>query len=146
MGAIRDIRNQLEPNIALEPQVINSDTTTVGEIIDTADYDGGIVFTQLINWVSGTFTPKIEESDSETFAAGVTEVADESLIGDVKTGQEADSALTSAQLISSIGVVNNIRRYLRYNIVSTGAGQESPNNIIASVCHKHAEVAKISNP
>ena len=141
MGAVRDIRNQLKPGIALEPQTINSDTTTVGEIIDTADFDGGIVFTQFITHTSGTFTPSIEESESATFASGNTAVIDANLIGDVDTGQEADSALTAAQLISSIGVVNNIKRYLRYSIVSSlGA-----NGVIGACVHKHAEVKPISN-
>ena len=125
----------------MEPQTINTDTTTVGEIIDTADYDGGIVFTQFITHTSGTFTPLIEESDSATFASGNTNVADTSFIGDVSTGQEVDSALTAAQLISSIGVVNNLKRYLRYSIVSTlGA-----DGVIGSCVHKKAEIVKISN-
>ena len=141
MGAKRDIRNQLKPNIALEPQVINTDTTTVGEIIDTANFDGGIVFSQLITWTSGTFTPLYEESDSDSFATSNV-VSDDNLIGDVKTGQEADAALTSAQLISNVGVVNNLKRYLRESIVSSlGA-----NAVIAATCHKHEEILPITNP
>jgi hypothetical protein len=141
MGAIRDIRSQLKPEIALEPQTINTDTTTTGAIIDTADYDGGIVFTQSVTHTSGTFTPSIEESDSATFASGVTAVADANLIGDTKTGQEADAALTAAQLISSLGVVNNLKRYLRYKMVSSlGA-----NGVVSAVVHKRAEITEISN-
>ena len=57
MGALKDIRNQLKPLIALKPQQINTDTTTNGEIIDTAEYDGGIVFTMSMAYTTGTFTP-----------------------------------------------------------------------------------------
>lgn len=142
MGTKMDIRSQLAPKIALEPQTINTDTTTVGEIVDTANEDLGIVFTQMVNWTSGTFTPLLEESDSLTFASGVTEVADANLIGDVKTGQEADAALTSAQLVSSLGVVNNVKRYLRLSIVSTGGA----NGIVGATAHSHSELVPISNP
>ena len=136
-----DIRNQLKPLIALEPQDITTNTTTVGEIIDTKDYDGGIVFTQFINHTSGTFTPLIEEGD-ESNLSDSSVVADTNLIGDTKTGQEADAALTSAQLISSIGVVNNLKRYLRLSIVSTGI---SGSNYVAATAHGRQEVSPIEN-
>ncbi|UCF50260.1 MAG: hypothetical protein JSU91_01910 [Thermoplasmatales archaeon] len=141
MGAIRDIRSQLSPIIALEPQTINTDTTTVGEIIDTKNYDGGIVFTQCVNYTTGTFTPLLEESDSDSFATSNV-VADTNLIGDVKTGQEADAALSASQLISSLGVVNNLKRYLRLSIVST----DSADGIVSAVAHGKNEIAAISNP
>ena len=138
----RDIRNQLKPNVGFEPQVVNTDTTTVGEIIDTADFDGGVMLTHQVTWTSGTFTPLIEESDSPTFASGVTEVADTNLIGDVTTAQEANAALTSAQLIASLGVVNNLKRYLRYSCVSSlGA-----NGVVGGMWHKDEEIAPITNP
>ena len=38
MSGVRDIRNQLKPFVALLPQTIATDTTTVGPIIYTADY------------------------------------------------------------------------------------------------------------
>jgi len=142
MGAKRDIRSDLLPNIAIEPQVINTDVTTVGEIIDTADYDGGILFTHQVAWTSGLFTPLIEESDSQTFAAGTTVVSDINLIGDVKTGQEADAALSAAQLIASLGVVNNLKRYLRASVV-TSLGADG---VYSASWHKKAEVQPISNP
>jgi len=141
MGALRDIRNQLKPEIALEPQDITTNTTTVGEIIDTKDYDGGIMFTMLINHTSGTFTPLLQEGD-ESDLSDAAAVDDANLIGDTKTGQEADAALTSAQLISSLGVVNNTKRYLRLSIVSTGI---SGSNYVAATVHKYAEIMPITN-
>lgn len=140
MGAIRDVRSNLKPLIALEPQTISSDTTTTGEIIDTKDYDGGIVFTQIVNHTTGTFTPLIEEGDASNMS-DASAVADANLIGDVKTGQEADAALASGQLVSSLGVVNNTKRYLRYKIVSTN----SANGIVAATCHGKQENKPITN-
>jgi hypothetical protein len=141
MGTTREIRNELKPFIALEPQVINSDTTTVGEIIDTADFDGGIVFVQSIAWTAGTVTPLIEESSADDFGSDVSDVADANLVGDVETGQEADSALTTGALISSLGVVGNVKRYLRYSMVSTG----SANVVASAVALAKSEVSPISN-
>jgi len=136
----RDIRSNLKPAIAFEPQTISSDTTTTGEIIDTKDFDGGIVFTQMVNYTSGTFTPKLEDGDDSGLSDAAV-VADANLIGDVKTGQEADAALTASQLVSSLGVVNNLKRYLRLSIVSSlGA-----NGIVAASVHGKSEVAPITN-
>lgn len=141
MGAVRDIRSQLQPAIALEPQTINTDTTTTGEIIDTKDLDGGVMFTQCVTWTTGTFTPFIEESASDSFATS-NAVADVNLIGDTASGQEADAALTTGQLVTSLGVVNNLKRYLRLSIVSSG----SADGVVAAVFHGKNEIAKISNP
>lgn len=141
MGATRDIRNQLKPILSLEPQVINTNTTTVGEIIDMADYNKGITFalSQAVT-AAGTLTPLLEESVDPAFATS-NEIDDIYLVGDVETGQEADSALTATQDISSIGAVGNPKRYIRLSIVST----DSPNVIASVVALATPDVVPISN-
>lgn len=142
MSALRDIRNELKPLIALEPSVIASDTTNVGPIIDSADFDGGVMLTLALNGANpGTFTPLIEQSSQANFGGDVSDVADENLIGDVETGQEADAAL-SADGISNLGVVNQPKRYLRMSVVSSSTSGASD---FAAFWHGKAEVSKISN-
>lgn len=141
MSALRDIRNQLKPLIALEPQSIATDTTTVGAIIDSAHYDGGVMLTLLANWTDGLFVPLIEQSSQANFGGDVSDVDDANLIGDVETGQEADSSF-AADGIKSLGVVNQPKRYLRLSIVSTGTTLGA---LMASTWHGKAEVSKISN-
>lgn len=141
MGATRDIRNQLKPEIALDPVAVNTNTTTVGAIIDTADYNKGVVFTffQKI-WTAGTATPLIEESADSGFATS-NEVEDQYLIGDVETGQEADSALTATRTVSSLGVAGNPKRYIRLSIVTT----DGPDIILAATAHGDPDVVPIVN-
>lgn len=137
---LRDIRNQLKPIIALEPQTINSDTTTAGEIIDTKDIDGGLVFLLSCTHTSGTFTPLIHDGDESNLSDAAV-VADTYLIGDTKTAQEAGAALTADQLTSSIGVVNNMKRYVRISIVSTGTADA----IVSVEAAGKSEQAPITN-
>ncbi len=141
MSALRDIRNQLKPEVALAPQTIASDTTTVGAIIDTADADSGVMLTINAEWTDGLFTPLIEQSSDPAFGSDVSDVADENLIGDVETGQEADAAI-SADGIKNLGVVNQPGRFLRLSMVSTGTTSGA---IISSEWHLKKEVSKISN-
>lgn len=141
MSGLRDIRNQLKPLVALAPVTIGSNTTTVGAIIDTADYDGGVMFIMNAEWTDGLFTPLVEESADSAFGSGVTAVADANLIGDVDSGQEADAAI-GADGVKSLGVVNQAGRYLRLSIVSTGV---TTGAIFSSAWLGKAEVAKISN-
>ena len=64
----RDIRNGLLPRRAFLA-IINSDTTTNGDIIDTANFDGGIVFTLIATvFGAGTYTPILEESEDSGMA------------------------------------------------------------------------------
>lgn len=139
--SVRDIRNQLKPLVALAPQTIGSNTTTVGPIIDSADYDGGLMFTLNADWTDGLFVPLVEQSSDSAFGSDVSDVADENLISDVDAGQEADAAI-SADGVKNLGIVNQPKRYLRLSIVSTGV---STGAIVSSVYHGKSEVAKISN-
>ena len=141
MSALRDIRNQLKPLVAIAPQTISSNTTTVGPIVDSADFDGGLMFSMNAEWTDGLFTPLIEQSADSAFGSGVTAVADDNLIGDVDSGQEADAAI-GADGVKNLGVVNQPDRFLRLSIVSTGVTSGA---IFSAIWHGKAEVSKISN-
>ena len=114
----RDLRNQLKPLIAIEPQVINTQATVTGEIIDCADFNDGIVFTMFCDHSTGTFTPLVEHGDESNLSDNAA-VPDTMLIGDTTTAQEAGAALSASRLVSSIGVVNNLKRYVRLSVISS---------------------------
>ena len=142
MSAVRDIRNQLKPEVALDPQVIASNTTTVGEIIDTADLDGGLMVSISATVTDGDYTMLLEQSAQANFGGGITVIADENLIGDVDSGQEAD-AILSASGIKNLGIVNQPERFVRLSVVS--ANFSSVGAVVAAMYHGKKEVSKISN-
>lgn len=114
-----DIRSDLLINNVLNA-VINSDTTTNGSIIDTADYDTGVMFDfAAIAYTAGTYTPLLEESN-DSGMAGATVIPTANLIGTI-----ADATLTAATpaggQLPTIGVVET-KRYVRLSIVSTSTG------------------------
>lgn len=91
-----EISSNIAVNEALAPQEIASDTTTVGAIIDTADYDGGVsIFMHSGTLVDGTYTPLLEEGDDSALS-DASAVADADLYRQgVTTGQEADAAFAA---------------------------------------------------
>ena len=113
----KDIRSDLQPILAFNTQVVSTDTTTTGGIIDTADFDNGIVFVPVAGvYTDGTYNFLIEEGDAANLSDAAA-VADANLIG-----TEAGLALTAADaegsILGSIGVVT-AKRYLRISVVST---------------------------
>ncbi len=116
---VRDIRNNLEPKL-VQLDTITSNTTTDGSSIDTAEFDGGIVFNYVCTAFSaGTFTPFLEESATGSFGGEETAIADANL-----QGTEAGGAITAVtaegDVLTSIGIVGTLR-YVRSAIVSSGA-------------------------
>ena len=113
---IRDIRNNLKPILA-QTDVISTDTTTDGAIVDTADFDQGVVFLFLATaYTDGTYTPLLEESATGAFAGEETAIADKNM-----QGTEAGAALSAADaelgVLGSIGITGTLR-YIRSTIVS----------------------------
>ena len=101
---------------ALASTVIGSSTTTVGNIIDTADYDMGVAFfVNVTAFTDGVFTIFLEESDDSGMAGSIT-VTDDKFIPD--TGPVGIIAATTAGFEGN-GVFSTLR-FIRFNIVSTG--------------------------
>ena len=111
----RDIRSDLLPRLAFLA-IITTDTTTLGAIIDTKDFDGGFMYT-LASTVfgAGTYTPIIEESD-DSGMSGATDVADINLIG-TEAGAVIDALTGAGEVLKSIGVFGT-KRFLRLKILS----------------------------
>lgn len=112
---------------------IASDTTTVGAIFDTADYECG--FSALLSapvWVDGTYTLKLEESD-DSGMAGAVDIPAVKLIGALPV--VAAATVDGAEL-GKIGVFSNLR-YIRVSIVSTDFAATGAT--IRATVIKHAE-------
>lgn len=114
----RDLRSNIKP-IQLMNSSITSNTTTLSAILDTRDFDLGVMLLlKAILWTDGTYTPTILQSDDPAMAGAVA-VTGLQLIGTI-----AGVTLTAAQTTSatatipSVGVVNTLR-YIQVSIAST---------------------------
>ena len=99
---------------------ITTDTTTAGQIVDTAHYESGLMFSfAALVYSAGTYTPLIQESD-DSGMSGATAVPDANLVG-----TEAAAAMSAATAVgdemNTIGVLNT-KRYVRVSIVSVSTG------------------------
>ena len=116
--SVKDIKSQLQSNIALNATIVTN-TTTNGAIIDNANFDLGIMFiVQCTEYTNGTYNFTIEEGDKSDLS-DATIVPAKKLIGDL-----SDLTITaisaSGELINSVGVFSN-KRYLRLKAVSTAS-------------------------
>lgn len=112
---------------------IASDTTTVGAIFDTADYELG--FSATISapvWVDGTYTLKLEESD-DAGMAGAVDIPAAKLIGSLPV---VAAATVDGAALGKIGVFSNLR-YIRVSVVSTDFAATGAT--IRTTVIKHAE-------
>jgi hypothetical protein len=130
-----DLKTNIGDNLALNNTAITSDTTTVGNEIDTAGFESVTFIAQVGVVTDGTYTPSITESD--TSGGTFTAVATDFLIG-----TEAAAALTASNTTSMIGCVGK-KRYVKFSIVSTattsGVAAASALAILGSP--RHAPVA-----
>ena len=97
---------------ALSNATINSDTTTVGAIIDTAGYESCEFIIKSGTRTDGTFTPLIQDGDDSGLSDAAA-VSDTFLVG-----TEAAAAITASNALGRIGYVGK-KRYVRLSIVST---------------------------
>jgi len=134
----KDIRSNLESRLAFRA-IITTDTTTNGAIIDTADYDAGIVFNFICSvYGAGTYTPVIEESNASDMT-GATDIADVNLIG-TEAGAALSALTVSGAVLKTIGL-GGTKRYVRVKIASVSA---STSTIVVSF-NGAVEVAPSAN-
>lgn len=118
--AKKEITTLQKPEIALNVQAITTNTTTVGNVIDTAGFGAGINFIFFTGArTDGTLTPAITECD--TSGGSYTAVADEYLVKQdpaSSTAPEAQAVLAVANAVSKIGYVGT-KRYVKASYVST---------------------------
>jgi hypothetical protein len=115
----RDIKNNLQSNLAFYA-AISTNTTTAGQIIDMAHFDGGVMWSFVaLAYTDGTYTPLIEESD-DSGMSGATTVPADRLIGTTAAVATAlGAATTLGANLARLGIVWS-KRYVKISMVSTG--------------------------
>lgn len=111
----REQFNEILPKVSFNTQAITSDTTTVGNIIDTQGFSSATFSGQSGTLTDGTFTRLIEEGDAANLSDAAA-VADQDL-----TTTEADASFVAADddAIKRIGYTGS-KRFIRESWVSTG--------------------------
>lgn len=113
--ATRDGFSSTSVQRGLASTAISSDTTTTGDIIDTAAFDmGNSFFLNIEIFVDGVYALSFEESD-DSGMAGATVVTADQIIG----AAVSLTAATGAGARSGNGVFSN-KRFLRPRVISTG--------------------------
>ena len=133
----RDLHNNIDDRVALDPQAITSDTTTAGNIIDTVGYESLEYLIASKTITDGTYALKLEQGDDAALADAADVPADE-VLGALTGFVAADD--NAVKRVGSIGK----KRYQRLSIVS--AGTTSGVDIMSAVAvlghPKHAAVAQ----
>lgn len=118
---VKDIRSNMLPKLCFLA-IINSDTTTNGSIIDTADFDPGMSYNFFCTvYGAGTYVPVLEESDASDMS-GATNVAAANIIGTLAgaTITAANAAGATGQNLYSFGIFGT-KRYVRLKVTSTSS-------------------------
>lgn len=109
--ASRDLKNDIRILSAFDGATIATDTTTAGNIIDTALFSSVTFVLALGAYTAGDATMLLEESDDATFT--VSNVVDAQFI----LNDAAESLVDAANAIQTLGYVGH-KRYVRMSIVS----------------------------
>jgi hypothetical protein len=136
MSATRDLRSNVNVDLVFYRQFLSNETHS-GSILDTADYNGGVMFGFAVRqYADGTYTTTIYESDDSAMS-GATVVSSENLIGSI-----SDLVFTANTFpqgpMPTIGIVGT-KRYVQARITSTSVtvGAE-----ITGIANKIPEILK----
>lgn len=124
--AKKDSYSKLKPVVALNPQLIATNTTTVGNVVDTAGFES-VTFLPLTGVLTdGDYTLALTEC--ATTDGTFTAVADADLIG-----LEANASFTADTDDSKIGKIGYIgsERYVKATVVSANTTTGCTYSVIA---------------
>lgn len=111
---IKDLASNLRPVLAMNAN-ITTNTTTAGSIIDTANFDAGVMFDVMCPvYTDGTYTAALYHSDDSGMSGEVV-VPTENLIESLPVLTAANVA---GAVIQKVGIFGTLR-YVRLKIVST---------------------------
>lgn len=111
----KDLHNNIDAENALDSQTIGSNTTTVGNIIDTRGFGGLEFLIQSGTLTDGDYVPLIEEGDDP----GLSDAAEIPAASYLNGKPDATFALADDDLVKRIGVKLGTKRYIRLSLVST---------------------------
>jgi hypothetical protein len=127
--AVKDIRSHAQSNVALSAN-ISTNTTTNGAILDTANFELGLMFTLMASaYTDGTYDVTIEHGNDPALADAAA-LSSDNLIGTLANMQLTAVSASGAKL-KTIGVFGN-KRYVRLNIVSTGVTTGADLHVIST--------------
>lgn len=125
--ATNDIRSNLKQNLGFT-STITSNTTTLGAILDTADFELGLMFGMFAaTFATGNFELVLEESDDENMA-GAVPITGDKLIGALPI---LTAGTVEGTQLSTVGVISNLR-FVRPTIVSTGVTGSSVITVVST--------------
>ena len=105
-----DLKSNIKPLNGLNTQVISSDTTTAGEVIDTAAYHSLVAVLKTGVVTSGDVQLIIEESD----------VAGSGVASDYLDGTLLSTNISASNGISIIGI-NATKRYVKISVLTANS-------------------------
>lgn len=108
-----DLKSNIKPLNGLNTQVISSDTTTAGEVIDTAAYHSLVAVLKTGVVTSGDVQLIIEESD--VAGSGFVAVASDYLDGTLLS-----TNISASNGISIIGI-NATKRYVKISVLTANS-------------------------
>lgn len=110
--ASQDMHNSIDERVALNTQLINTDTTTNGNIIDTQAYESVEFIMQAGVVTAGDVTPALQDGDNSGLSDAAT-VASDFVIGSLVT-------LDTSNTTTRYGYVGK-KRYVRTNAVTANS-------------------------
>jgi len=111
--AVKDIKSNLKQTLAVLDGTISGTTPDAGAILDTADFELGLMFAlHTTTYVTGTVTILIEESDDSGMASATTVDGDQ-LIGSLP---EATAIVAEGDDFPTVGVISNLR-YIQVSVL-----------------------------
>jgi len=114
----RDLKHNVDEQLALNETFVGATETRVGAIIDVANYDNGVIFDFFpVQYSAGTFIIILQHSDDPTMADEVP-IPSEHLIGSF-SDLSISSAISPGDFLGTIGVVG-CKRYVRVEIGAAG--------------------------
>lgn len=129
--AINDIESTLQPRTVLNDN-ITTNTTTNGSILDTADFELGLVFyLGTANFTDGSYELQLFESDDPAMAGAVQIVAPKILpTTNVANSITQSAAVPGGGILQKIGAFSNLR-YVQPRVISTGVTTGALISVIA---------------
>jgi hypothetical protein len=109
--AQKDSKNILLEKNALNTQVINTDTTTNGVIIDTLGYESVLFILKMGIVTAGNATILIQDGDDASLSDAAN-VDDKWLLG-------TEVTLDASNALASIGYIGK-KRYVRLSVITAG--------------------------
>lgn len=127
-----DLHNNVNDVHALNHQTISTNTTTVGDIIDTAGYESIEFLIQSATITDGVYTVKLEDGD-DSGLSDAADVSSELVLGSLPAHVAADD-----NVVKRVGCISK-KRYVRLSLVSTGTTTGGALGAVAVQGHPHSK-------